>query len=156
MKKVLIIAYYFPPALSGGVFRPAKLVKYLKHFGWDISVLAARSLPHVHTDADLLRDIPFDVKVYRCFSFHPQYIKKILRRLLKSRKRDPIGNAEEQASINKKNKGNQKKTKKNNYRQTFIKWSKKFLIPDESVLWLPFAFICSVRILRKHKINLIL
>ncbi|MCS4471994.1 hypothetical protein JQ032_01445 [Clostridium botulinum] len=34
MKKVLIIAYYFPPLGWSGVQRTLKFVKYLKDFGW--------------------------------------------------------------------------------------------------------------------------
>ncbi len=39
MKKVLFIAYYFPPMGFGGVKRPLKFAKYLKNFGWDVTVL---------------------------------------------------------------------------------------------------------------------
>lgn len=39
MKKALFIAYYFPPMGFGGVKRPLKFAKYLKNFGWDVTVL---------------------------------------------------------------------------------------------------------------------
>lgn len=34
MKKVLIIAYYFPPVGSGSVIRTLKFSKYLLYIGW--------------------------------------------------------------------------------------------------------------------------
>ena len=34
-KRVLIIAYYWPPAGGGGVQRWLKFAKYLPEFGWD-------------------------------------------------------------------------------------------------------------------------
>jgi len=37
--KVLIIAYYYPPINSGGTVRPLKMAKYLRDFGWEVTVL---------------------------------------------------------------------------------------------------------------------
>lgn len=42
MKKVLIIAYYFPPYPSIGSQRPYKLAKYLPKFGWEPIVLTSK------------------------------------------------------------------------------------------------------------------
>ncbi|HLP47462.1 MAG TPA: glycosyltransferase [Candidatus Kapabacteria bacterium] len=38
-KKILIIAYYYPPINSGGTIRPVKMAKYLPDFGWEVTVL---------------------------------------------------------------------------------------------------------------------
>ncbi len=35
MKKVLIIAYHFPPDSTIGAVRPAKFAKYLLELGWE-------------------------------------------------------------------------------------------------------------------------
>ena len=42
MKKVLIIAYSFPPSTSIGAQRPFGLAKHLPEYGWDPIVLTAR------------------------------------------------------------------------------------------------------------------
>lgn len=42
MKKVLIIAYAFPPRMSIGAQRPYKLAKYLPQYGWEPVILTAR------------------------------------------------------------------------------------------------------------------
>ena len=39
MKKVLIIAYYWPPAGGAGVQRVLKFAKYLPKFGWEPVIL---------------------------------------------------------------------------------------------------------------------
>lgn len=41
MKKVLFIAYEFPPLKVGGVYRPLAFVKYLKDFGYEPIVITA-------------------------------------------------------------------------------------------------------------------
>ncbi|HLP61299.1 MAG TPA: glycosyltransferase [Candidatus Deferrimicrobium sp.] len=38
-RKILIIAYYYPPINSGGTIRPVKMAKYLPDFGWEVTVL---------------------------------------------------------------------------------------------------------------------
>ncbi|HFE52934.1 MAG TPA: glycosyl transferase family 1, partial [Bacteroidetes bacterium] len=42
-KKVLFVAYYFPPAGGSGVQRVLKFVRYLPEFGWQPVVLTARN-----------------------------------------------------------------------------------------------------------------
>ena len=68
-KRLLFIAFYFPPVLLGGVFRPLKFVKYLKHFGWESFVLSANKLSSVDCDDHLLNEIPENVIVKRVIFF---------------------------------------------------------------------------------------
>jgi len=73
MKNVLFITYYFPPSGGSGVQRGLKFVKYLKHFGWNPTVLTVdpdfASFPE--RDEHLLDDIPDDVRVVRTRSRDP-------------------------------------------------------------------------------------
>ena len=39
MKRVLLIAYAYPPCSEIGAIRPAGLAKYLPRFGWEPTVL---------------------------------------------------------------------------------------------------------------------
>lgn len=41
MKKVLLVAYHFPPSNAVGALRPAKFAQYLPEFGWEPVVLRA-------------------------------------------------------------------------------------------------------------------
>lgn len=68
MKKVLMVAQYFPPASGVGTFRATKFVKYLSVFGWKPIVLTVREDAYpkgVLIDRELEKDVPQDVRVYR-------------------------------------------------------------------------------------------
>ncbi|HYG99971.1 MAG TPA: glycosyltransferase family 4 protein [Terriglobales bacterium] len=43
-RRVLLIAYHYPPSRESGALRPRGLAKYLAEFGWDVTVLTA-SMP---------------------------------------------------------------------------------------------------------------
>jgi glycosyltransferase involved in cell wall biosynthesis len=46
VKRVLIVAYYFPPIGGIGSIRLARMAHYLPEFGWEPVVLAPRNTPH--------------------------------------------------------------------------------------------------------------
>ncbi|MBC7958968.1 MAG: glycosyltransferase [Vallitaleaceae bacterium] len=62
-KKVLMIAYQFPPMGGAGVQRTAKFAKYLHQFGWDSIVFTADTSGGI-IDASLLEDFK-NVEVIR-------------------------------------------------------------------------------------------
>lgn len=57
MKKVLFLAYYFPPAGGGGVQRSSKFVKYLPDFGLEPIVITANEVQSEPKDLSLLNDV---------------------------------------------------------------------------------------------------
>jgi glycosyltransferase involved in cell wall biosynthesis len=57
-KKVLIIAYYFPPIGGSGVVRIIKLAKYLPQFGWEPTVLTVAGGDSFVFDTSLLDELP--------------------------------------------------------------------------------------------------
>ena len=58
-KRVLIVAYHFPPiAGSSGVLRALKLCRYLPENGWQPTVLAPNPRAYERTDSSQLSDIP--------------------------------------------------------------------------------------------------
>ncbi|MDD4495191.1 MAG: glycosyltransferase [Eubacteriales bacterium] len=65
MKKVLIIAYQFPPMGGSGVQRTTKFVKYLRNCGWEPIVLTRSVKGMELKDESLLQDIPEDVSIVR-------------------------------------------------------------------------------------------
>ncbi|MEW6778148.1 MAG: glycosyl transferase family 1, partial [Bdellovibrionota bacterium] len=65
MKKVLIIAYYFPPLGGGGVQRPLQWVRYLPENGWLPTVLTVEEGYWSSRDEEGLRRIPPEVRVIR-------------------------------------------------------------------------------------------
>jgi hypothetical protein len=79
-KRVLLIAYYFPPIGGSGTQRPVKFVKYLPQFGWQPYVITT-DRPYgggaEGRDETLLADIPPDVQVWRVPTPQPQPVKRL-------------------------------------------------------------------------------
>jgi glycosyltransferase involved in cell wall biosynthesis len=70
MRKVLVVAYYFPPMGLSGVQRTLKFVKYLPSFEWMPTVLTVSSRGYFAKDETLLKEIePLGIEVVRTHSF---------------------------------------------------------------------------------------
>jgi glycosyltransferase involved in cell wall biosynthesis len=65
MKKVLFLAYLFPPIANSGTQRPLKFVKFLAENGWEPIVLTAAETAAHPTDTRLLDEIPRGTRVIR-------------------------------------------------------------------------------------------
>lgn len=57
MKRVLVVAYYFPPFGLSGVQRVLKFVKYLPEYGWLPTVLTTEPHAYLAFDDSLLADL---------------------------------------------------------------------------------------------------
>src|SRR5688572_26516420 len=64
-KKVLIIAYYWPPSGGSGVQRWLKFVKYLPQYGWEPHVFTPENPSFAIQDESLLKDIPEEAEIIR-------------------------------------------------------------------------------------------
>ncbi|GAB5465434.1 MAG: glycosyltransferase [Candidatus Kapaibacteriales bacterium] len=65
MKKVLVIAYYFPPSGGPGVQRVLKHIRFLTEFGWQPTVLTVANGDFPARDESLIKEIPKDINVIR-------------------------------------------------------------------------------------------
>lgn len=69
MKRVLMVAFHFPPlAGSSGIQRALRFVQHLPRFGWEPIVLTADPRAYEATSPDLLREIPPATVVERAFA----------------------------------------------------------------------------------------
>jgi len=73
-KKVLIIAYAFPPIGGPGVQRTLKFVKYLREFGWEPIVLTVGETEWTTRDETLLREVPDEINIVRINDVKPKEI----------------------------------------------------------------------------------
>jgi glycosyltransferase involved in cell wall biosynthesis len=64
-KKVLVIAYGFPPIAYVGTHRTLRFCRYLPDNGWLPTVLTIREDIHIQNDFNLLRKIPREIKISR-------------------------------------------------------------------------------------------
>ena len=65
MKRVLVIAYYWPPSGGSGVQRWVKFVKYLQAEGWQPVVFAPKSADYPSLDPSFEAEVPTSVEVLR-------------------------------------------------------------------------------------------
>ncbi|WP_296443765.1 glycosyltransferase [Rhodoferax sp. UBA5149] len=69
MKRILMIAYHFPPlAGSSGIQRTLRFVQHLPSLGWQPLVLSAHPSAYEKTSDDLLADVPAGTVVRRAFA----------------------------------------------------------------------------------------
>lgn len=75
-RRLLLIAYAFPPVGGAGVQRPVKWVKYLQRADWDVTVLtpANPSVPVI--DRSLEAEIPPETAFIRPATWEPSYRTK--------------------------------------------------------------------------------
>jgi glycosyltransferase involved in cell wall biosynthesis len=141
MKKVLIIAYLFPPIGGGGVQRALKMAKYMKEFGWDPHILTVDPTYHVSLDYSLLKQLPDDIVIHR--------VKEI------NLGRNPAATAPAQAQEIRDNPGLLSKFKQ--WLFPYLKKIKHFLfVPDDQILWAPLAINKGKHIIKEYGIDAIL
>lgn len=64
-KRLLAIAYFFPPLAGGGVHRVLSFARHLPAHGWDVTVVCAGEEDYWVHDASLLARVPADTEVIR-------------------------------------------------------------------------------------------
>jgi hypothetical protein len=72
MKRVLIVAYHFPPLGTGGVGRALGWARHLQSSGWMPTILAATPNRGWPTDHTLLQQVPDTVAVTRVLPWDPR------------------------------------------------------------------------------------
>lgn len=140
-KKVLIIAYYFPPLGMGGVQRVSKFVKYLPYFGWEPVVLTVKDIDYFSMDDSLLKELPESAKIYRTGSFDPLRLIYLLKALFTGGKSDPKRDALRDPG--------------KSFFSILLSFLNLFFFPDNKIGWFPFALIKGIKICRKEKIDLL-
>ena len=126
-RKVLLVAYYFPPLGMGGTQRLAKWCKYLAREGWHVSVVTVKPIIYYAHDESLLEDLGKPT-IIRTGSLDPGRVFHLLRK-----KRAPVQSTQRK-------------------RGALFYW---FLIPDPRILWVPFAVWHAWREIRRKRISFI-
>jgi len=72
-KKLLVIAYAFPPHSIVGSMRPLRMVKYLKEASGWIPYILTVNREFDHNDYSLLDEVPKDVSIYRTGIIEPAF-----------------------------------------------------------------------------------
>jgi len=145
-KKVLVIAYNFPPIGGSGVQRSAKFVKYLSHFGWEPIVLTVEKHMSVIFDETLQKEIPESTKIIR--THHYDLTERYLQQ-----------ERSKQSEVSELNQldSNEPKTHYFQKIMSIIKTPLRWFVtvPDRKVGWLPWAFPAALKAIHRDKISLI-
>jgi glycosyltransferase involved in cell wall biosynthesis len=83
VKNLLLVTYLFPPSAVSGVYRWAKMTKYLRAFGWNTTVVTAAGDLRVHADPDLALSVPQEIRVVRVRDYGCKYVAAGARRYLR-------------------------------------------------------------------------
>jgi hypothetical protein len=142
--RVLLISCYFPPVGGVQVQRALSLAKYLPDFGIDLHVLTTRN-PSVPTfDNGLLAQISPKVRVHRALTLEPPFH---LRKKIWSRFKEPAAVSIRESA---------KSSLFGGARRVLGNTVARLLCPDPQVLWYPLAIRAADRIVREHKIDVVL
>jgi glycosyltransferase involved in cell wall biosynthesis len=128
--RVLLIAFYFPPAGGGGVQRTLKFCRYLPEFGVDVDVLAPSDPKWFARDEPLMKAIPAETTVHRARFIGPASTSK----------NDAAAHQE----------GWRRAAAQARYAGS------RALIPDKTLPWAATAVPAGIKIVRDRKIDAIL
>jgi len=143
MRKVLVIAYDFPPRGGSGVQRTVKFAKYLPALGWQPVILTVSNLPSREADRMLLDDLPGDLPVYRA----PDLDMRFLRGIAHRRPVQPDGSRSQKTGAGSAKAASPLRSEKRKAWTHFVEtW---FLIPDSCIRWLPAALWTGLKVVRQ-------
>ncbi len=131
-RMVLFTSYYFPPMGMGGVQRAVKFVKYLPDFGWLPLVLTVKEVEYFVSDESLLSELR-QHRLHRTGSLDPQRLLHLLKKFC-GFSRQPRPEPFEKNSVAVR------------ILDGLIRW---LLLPDGKVLWVPFALLRALNVLRR-------
>ena len=153
LRKVLVLAYRFPPQGGGGVQRTLKFVKYLPQRGW---------LPVVHTvsnaysalqDPTLLAEVPQSVRVYRTPTLECERLARVVAGLgLTARPRSTEDRAPAMADGGG---GGARGLLRAGLKAARDVLFRHVLIPDPQIAWLPAAVARSLYLIRKEGVSVV-
>ncbi len=164
-KKVLVIAYIFPPLARAGVHRTVRFVRYLPELGWDLTVLTVAEPyypPNSPIDRELLQKIPARVKIESTPVFRGVDNLFRMKSALRGKKStSTLRTAQATAAKASNAEGASEPAKTANPKTRGLFQRSKDLItdltsiPDKDVNWLPHAVKHALALHRREKFDLI-
>lgn len=152
-RKVLVLAYRFPPQGGGGVQRSLKFVKYLPLQGW-LPVVQTVSNPYWPLqDPSLLAEIPSFVKVYRTRTFEFERLGRATEGLLT---REESDSAPVPVAVPKEPKAARSRGGLHQLLKSIADMVQRhLLVPDPQITWVPGAFLKGLSVIRRENISVL-
>jgi glycosyltransferase involved in cell wall biosynthesis len=146
MKRLLVIAYAFPPCGGAGVQRTAKFVRYLPEFGWQPTVLTVDPSCYGVKDSSHADELPPEVEIIRTANFDP---------LVSFGKASNGHSANGDATAQSSHPSHIKRLARDIGKGAWMALYNNVLIPDQHVLWYPRAVRAGLDAHRRHTFDLI-
>jgi len=135
-RRVLLVAYYVPPAGGPATQRILQFIEHLPETGWEVDVLTVREGAYPNRDPSLLAAVPASVTIHRTPSFDPIALYARLRG--GGTDAIPAGSLGEASSL----------------LEQAARWIRaNVFLPDARVGWWPFAVWRGRRLLRQRAYN---
>ena len=140
MKKVLVIAYYWPPAGGPGVQRWLKFITYLREFNIEPVLYIPKNPHYPIEDISLLKELPEGITIYQKPILEPYAFASIFSS--KKTKRISSGLI---------------KTKKQSFLEKLFLWIRgNLFIPDARKFWVKPSIAFLKKVIAKEQINTII
>lgn len=140
MQKVLIIAYYWPPAGGPGVQRWLKFVKYLRDFNIEPVVYVPENPNYPIVDTSFVNEIPDGIKIYKQKINEPYGWASFLSKNKTKKISSGLIQSKNQSSIEK-----------------FLLWVRgNFFIPDARKNWVKPSVTYLTSVLNDEQINTVI
>lgn len=132
MRKLLFIAYTFPPIPYGGTYRALRLCRGFAEDGIECHVVTIKEYPDIPNDHRLLATVPDSVRIHRTPIIDPQRRYQAVKSKFSGRLWFRIANK-------------------------FISLLlRPITFPDHMVLWVPFAVLKARRVIKQQQIDTVL
>ena len=156
MKKILMIAYFFPPLGGSGVQRTLKFVKYLPNYGIQPIVSTVKSGHNFAYDESLLNEIPEAVQIHRSSSLETLWLRNIIEKFAHWRRPRSAPEPEDSTASRPADNsaGSLKAEQGKSIKQRLFEFIDNYLfIPDSKMRWLPLGFLKSLQIARREQVD---
>jgi glycosyltransferase involved in cell wall biosynthesis len=138
--RVLLVAYYVPPAGGPAVQRILQFVEFLQEEGWTPEVLTVREGAYPNRDPALVERMPASVPVHRTPALDPYALYQAFTGT--SEADLPTGSMQQEEP---------------SWRETLARWVRaNVFIPDARVGWWPFAVYRGLRLLDSGRFDAVL
>jgi glycosyltransferase involved in cell wall biosynthesis len=140
VRRVLVVAFHFPPSLEVGAHACRQLTRHLPDWGWEPVVLTVHERFYSNVESGARYDFPGTVVRTRSFR-HPLEVWAAVRRVVAGRRRDVV--ISDNAIRGTKRSGG-----------TLRRWLLSLLhLPDAQIVWLPIAVVVGLQTVRRYGIQ---
>ena len=159
-RRVLVVAYYFPPLGGVGVQRTLKFIEHLPRAGWQPVVVAPRGATYRVMDPSAVERLPPELEVHRALSLEPAGVRGAVRGVVRHaigpfrgrHAQDPVvaGPAASGGRDNRQPGGPR--------RWLNLAWRagvRTLFVPDEQMAWIPAAARVGARVHRRQPVEVL-